>query len=472
MPPKYDIGVIGLAVMGANVSRNIARNGYKTIVYNRTPEKTREFLKNFGDEYLSGKENLHDFVAALEKPRKIILMIKAGEAVDFTISSILPFLEKDDILVDSGNSHFQGTIRRERELKAKKIHFFGVGVSGGEEGALKGPSIMPGGDKNAYIKHLAPIFEKIAARDFSGKPCTTYIGENGAGHYVKMVHNGIEYAVMQILAEVYDLLRKLSHFPASQIADVFAKLHQGKLESYLTEISVKILQKKDGDTSQYLLEKILDKAEQKGTGKWTVLDALDRGIALPTISEAVNARNISAQKELRVKLNTTYTSPSDSQNISYEELERILENAVSAAILSAYAQGYFLISEASREQNWNIDLAEISRIWQGGCILRAKVLQFLENAFRNAPEKYSHLFLFPEISEEIRESLPSLRKLVTIGAQGGVPLPCIMSALSYIENMCHARGSGNFLQGLRDFFGAHGFERIDREGKFHEKWGN
>ncbi len=492
MSEKYDIGLIGLAVMGANLARNLANNDHKTLVFNRTTKKTTEFVKEFGGENLQGAESLEEFVASLSAPRKIIIMIKAGNPVDMQIEALVPLLEKGDIVIDCGNSHWSDTVRREEHLKKKGILFFGTGVSGGEEGALNGPSIMPGGNKAAYQKYLAPIFESIAAKDFSEGKCVTWIGENGAGHYVKMVHNGIEYAVMQMLAEVYDMLRKLYSLKPPQMAEIFQNLHSGKLQSFLTEISIEILKKEDDLKKGYLIDTILDAAGQKGTGKWTVFDAVERGVAASSISEAVNARVISSQKDLRVQLSQQIspsyeviplgnpslqkrgTSPFEKGGLrgilSQKDFISLLEDAISAGMLSAYAQGYALISQAAQEQNWDINLAEISRIWQGGCIIRARILEFLNDTFRKSGSKTSQLLSLPEIAQEISASLPSMRMAVSTGIMGGVPLPALSSALSYLENIRNQEGSANFIQALRDNFGAHTFERNDQEGIFHADW--
>lgn len=471
---SYHVGLIGLAVMGANLARNMARNGFKTLVYNRTPEKTRAFISEFGSDYLQGSEDIGEFVKSLERPRKIILMVKAGEPVDIFLEKLLPHLESGDMVMDCGNSHYPDTVRREKMLRERGIHFFGVGVSGGEEGALNGPSIMPGGDREAYQEHIDALFQSIAAKDFGGGKCVTWIGENGAGHYVKMVHNGIEYAVMQLLAEVYDMLRKSYKLQPPQIREVFVHLHSGRLESFLTEISVKILEKRDDMGEGFLIDQILDKAGQKGTGKWTAIDAGERSVAVPSISEAVNARIISSHKSLRTQLSQTIGAGAYSENVSgvlsQQKFISALEGALSAGMLSAYAQGYALISTAARENNWSINLSEISRIWQGGCIIRAKILDFLHQTFEQSGQKDVHLLELPKIADEITATLPDLRSVVAHGVLSGIALPALSSSLSYLEGMRTSEGSANFLQGLRDFFGAHTFERRDRDGIFHADW--
>lgn len=470
MSSQYDIGMVGLGVMGGNLARNMSNNGSRVLGYERTPVKAQKFNEEFGSDTLQATADFEEFVNALGIPKKFFLLVPAGKIVDDVIERLLPYLHSGDIIIDGGNSHWPDTVRREQELKEKGVMFFGCGVSGGEEGALNGPSMMPGGDKDSYQKYLVPILKPIAAKDFSGGSCVTWIGQDGAGHYVKMVHNGIEYAVMQMLAEVYDMLRNLYGYTPSAIADIFEKLHSGKLESFLTEISIGILRKEDDQGDGYLLDKILDKAGQKGTGKWTVLDAIERGVAVPSISEAVNARIVSSQKDLRIELQKHISPATSGEKISVDEFGTFLEDAVSAGMLSAYSQGYSLISTAAKEQNWDIDLSEISRIWQGGCIIRAVILKFLHETFQKSQQKDAHLLQLPEIAEEITKALPAMRKVVATGMNGGVPVPVLSSGLAYLENMRQAQGSANFIQGLRDFFGAHTFERNDREGVFHAEW--
>lgn len=362
---KAQIGLIGLAVMGANLARNIASKDFDIIVYNRTKEKTAEFIKQYGNAHLSGEmQDLSNFVASIERPRKIIIMVQAGKPVDAVIEELLPYLDADDCIIDCGNSYYRDTIRREAYLAPKSIHFVGCGVSGGEEGALHGPSIMPGGSKENYVR-LRPILEAIAARDFNGQACVTHIGTGASGHFVKMVHNGIEYAVMQIMAESYDALRKLYGLSAPGIADIFEDYSKGKLGSYLFDISLKVLRKEDEfKKGESLVDYILDRAGQKGTGKWTAIDALERNVCVPTIAEAVFARNISANKKLRTELSTVFEEFHGKNLPPLNKFLPLLKNGLYASILSAYAQGYDLISQASREEGWDVNLAEVSRIWE------------------------------------------------------------------------------------------------------------
>jgi len=475
---KIDIGLIGLAVMGANLARNIANHEFKITVYNRTIDKTREFLDQYGSKNLTGAFDLKAFVESLEKPRKIIIMVKAGKPVDAVIESLLPLLEKEDIIIDCGNSYFKDTQKRFEFLKAQGLKFIGCGVSGGEEGALNGPSMMPGGDFESW-KSLKGIFESIAAKDFSGKPCVAYIGDNGAGHFVKMVHNGIEYGVMQMMAEAYDLLRSVYKLSAPEIGKIFEQYNKGKLKSYLFEISKVVLNKKDDlDSGKYLIDMILDQAAQKGTGKWTAIDALDRGITLSSITEAVFARTVSSQKEKRIKIAKIYEQKFENKNLQLlDNFIKELENALYAGMLSSYAQGYDLISTAAEEEGWKINLSEISRIWEGGCIIRADILNFLHKAYSNTPSRDAlqcvstkHLFEINKIKDDLKKSIPDLRKIVSFCAENSVPTPSLSTALSYFDSMTRENLPANFIQGLRDYFGAHTYERIDRDGSFHCEW--
>ena len=463
------LGVIGLGVMGANLARNAANHKIPTVVYNRTTEGMEKFIKEHGSDHLFGEKELSDFVSRLEKPRRILIMVKAGAPVDSVIEGLLPFLDKEDILIDGGNSNFNNTIRREKYLIEKGIHFMGMGVSGGEEGALNGPSIMPGGSVHAW-ESLKPLLESIAARDFDGGACVTHIGENGAGHYVKMVHNGIEYAVMQLMAEGYDILRSIYELSAGDIADIFDGYNQGKLKSFLFEIATTVLARKDDLTEGYLVDQILDQAGQKGTGRWTSIDGFERGVGIPSINAAVTARSLSAEKARRTMLADLYSErTTSSKKIPLEAFITQLENALYAGMLICYAQGYDLIQRASDEHEWNVNLSEISRIWEGGCIIRADLLNFLHKAYASA-QKPDHLFTIPNISEPLKQALPDLRELTEYAVQNQVPIPGLSSSLAYMDTLTSAHGSANFIQGLRDFFGAHTYERTDREGTFHTNW--
>lgn len=471
-----DVGLIGLAVMGGNLARNIASKQYNVVVYNRTAQVTQGFIQQYGSNNLTAAYTLEELVASLKRPRQIIIMVKAGEPVDAVINQLLPLLEPEDMMIDCGNSFFRDTIRRTAILAEKNIYFVGCGVSGGEEGALHGPSIMPGGDGKAY-KCIEPIFSAIAAKDFSGNPCVSHIGQDGAGHYIKMIHNAIEYGMMQIMAEAYEIFRSMYGLQADKISAIFAQLNKGKLNSYLFEITVEMLKKKDEFVADdFAINYILDRAEQKGTGKWTVQDALDRGVPLPTLTEAVFARAISAPLKLRVQMNAQYSSNNDTfaparadLTLTQEKIQTI-EQALYAAMITCYAQGFDLIHVAAREQNWQINLAEISRIWQGGCIIRARLLSDFQAAFIQTQFQDVHLYQIPFIQDSMQKAIPELRQLVAESTQQSIPIPCLSSALNYFDSITRAKLSANFIQGLRDFFGAHTYERIDREGKFHTKW--
>ena len=464
---KAQIGLIGLAVMGVNFARNLASKKISTVVYNRTTEKMEALIKEHGSEYLFGEADLENFINSIEKPRKIILLIKAGPAVDALIKSLTPLLDKGDTIIDFGNSNYHDTKRRFEALEKDGLNFFGCGISGGEEGALHGPSLMPGGTESIWDS-LRPILEPVAAKDFQGSPCVTYVGHGPAGHYVKMVHNGIEYGIMQIIAEAYEVLRSVYSLEAPQIADIFNKLNQGKLNSYLVEIAAKIFAQKDEFQVEYTIDYILDKAGQKGTGAWTSLDALERGVAVPTIAEAVFARVISSDKLLRKELNEVYKVASNKPEIKLEEFVGMLESGLYAANIIIYSQGLDLITKTNAEENWSINLAEITRIWQGGCIIRAKLLDLIHREYKLMQEE--HMLLLPEIIEELKENIDNLRKLTVYLAHNSIPSHCLSSTLSYFDGITRDKGSANVIQGLRDYFGAHTYERIDKEGSFHTQW--
>jgi len=468
---KSDFGLIGLGVMGQNLARNVASHGYKASVYNRSYDKTKSFLAEFGEEDFSGYKKYRQFVQSIKRPRKIMIMVKAGAPVDYVIADIKPYLQKGDVVIDGGNSFYKDTQRRTVELKKKGIHFVGCGVSGGEEGALKGPSLMPGGSKAAW-KTIKPIITKIAAKDFSGGPCVTHVGPDGAGHYVKMVHNGIEYGVMQLMAETYALLRRVYGLSALEISKIFAKYNKGKLDSFLFDIAVPVLAKEcePGKDSSCLIYSILDKASNKGTGKWASIDALDRGVAVPSITQAVYARYISTEKNVRVKLEKKYTHKHTMKKMSQKTFEKLLEDALYAASISIFAQGYDLITKAAAEEKWDIDLVEVSRIWEGGCIIRAKMLKVFRDAYSRNRNKQQHLLLLPAVEKLMKVHASKLRKLVGEATASGIALPGFGSSLFYFESMTEERLPANFIQGLRDYFGAHTYERIDMKGSFHTDW--
>ncbi len=473
---QSSIGVIGLAVMGANLARNFASRNIHTSVFNRTYEKTETLLKEHGNDYLHGFPELKDFVNSLEKPRRVLLMVQAGQAVDDVITQLAPLLEKDDIIIDGGNSDYHDTIRRTKNLEPTGLHFVGMGVSGGEEGALKGPSIMPGGTDHSWTA-LRPLLEKIAARDFDGNACVSHIGTDGAGHYVKMIHNGIEYAIMEIMSEIYDSLRKFNHLDAKEISDIFAKLHDGKLKSFLFEIAVPVLAQKDNVGEGFLIDKILDKAGQKGTGAWTVVDGALRGIPVSAVAQAVFARSTSAQKDLRLKLGTQYKKLKDQTTAEIPtaktpitaELINILEQALYCAVMLCYAEGLFLIKNTAREQQWKIDPSEVCRIWQGGCIIRSELLITLTKIYTSNPA-IEHLLLAPEMQTIVEENIVSLRRIASDSVRLGLPMPSLVATVNSFDALTSGELPANLIQGLRDYFGAHTFERKDQKGIFHFNW--
>lgn len=463
-----NIGIIGLAVMGQNIARNIESRGYSVSVYNRTFSKTEKFIDEYGSKTMQGFETLEKFVASLKTPRKVLVMVKAGAAVDAVLKQLIPLLDKKDIVIDGGNEWYKNTIHREKVIKEQGIHFMGCGISGGEEGALHGPSMMPGGTEEAW-QQVQPIFEAIAAKDFDDGACVMHIGTDGAGHFVKMVHNGIEYAIMQMIAEAYQLLKDAYQMTPADMADVFIQFNQGRLSSFLFEIAIPILQKQDADGTS-LLEKILDTAGQKGTGRWTGIEALSLGVEASTIVQAVHARVSSSQKEQRIILAEHFQKPQlILPTLSQEHFITALEAALYGSILVSYSQGYELIQAAAKEYSWNINLSEVTRIWQGGCIIRAEVLKTLQQAFLTDPNK--HLLTIDSIQNELSACLPHMRSVVSIATQIGVPVYCLGSALTSFESATSARTSANMIQGLRDFFGAHTYQRIDIEGIFHTEWG-
>jgi 6-phosphogluconate dehydrogenase len=386
------------------------------------------------------------------------------------VHDLSKYLQKDDIIIDGGNSHYKETKRRIEELKVKKILYLGCGVSGGEEGALKGPSLMPGGSKKAWVSSKK-LLQSIAAKDFAGGPCVTYLGPGGAGHFVKMVHNGIEYAVMELMAETYALLRRMFLLDPREVSKIFNKFNRSKLASYLFEIAVPVLAEGDelNNDSCCLIYSILDRASQKGTGKWASTDALDRGVAVPSITAAVFARYMSAEKKVRVRLGKKYLTPKIKHKLKLKRFIAILENALYAAMISSYAQGYDLIQKASEQEKWNIDLSEVSRIWEGGCIIRAQLLNVLHHAYNK--KKDEPVLCFPSIVELMERNRKDFREIVHVASENGIPVPGFASSLYYFEEMTSPQLPANFIQGLRDYFGAHTYERIDSKGSFHTNWG-
>ncbi|MBD3858771.1 NADP-dependent phosphogluconate dehydrogenase [Bacillus sp. 28A-2] len=465
---KQQIGVVGLAVMGKNLALNIESRGFSVSVYNRSSSKTEEFLQESTGKNVVGTYSIEEFVQSLETPRKILLMVKAGAATDATIQSLLPHLEKGDILIDGGNTYYKDTQRRNQELAESGIHFIGTGVSGGEEGALKGPSIMPGGQKEAH-ELVKPILEAISAK-VDGEPCTTYIGPDGAGHYVKMVHNGIEYGDMQLISESYFILKHVAGLSAEELHEVFSEWNKGELDSYLIEITADIFTKVDEETNQPLVDVILDKAGQKGTGKWTSQSSLDLGVPLPIITESVFARYISAMKDERVEASKLIQGPEPTQ--SADDKQALIEAVRKALFMSkicSYAQGFAQMKAASDEYNWDLKYGEIAMIFRGGCIIRAAFLQQIKEAYDRNPE-LKNLLLDPYFKDIVESYQSSLRKVISLAVEQGVPVPSFSSALAYFDSYRTAVLPANLIQAQRDYFGAHTYERTDKEGTFHTEW--
>ena len=467
---KQQIGVVGMAVMGRNLALNIESRGYSVSIFNRSSSKTDEVITLHPDKKLVPTYTVEEFVNSLEKPRRILLMVKAGEATDKTIQSLLPHLDKGDILIDGGNTFFQDTIRRNEMLANSGINFIGTGVSGGEEGALKGPAIMPGGQKDAYDL-VAPILEEIAAKADDGAPCVTYVGPNGAGHYVKMVHNGIEYGDMQLIAESYDILRRVGGLTVEETAEVFKSWNTGELDSYLIEITADILTKKDPETGKPMVEVIMDTAGNKGTGKWTSQSALDLGVPLPLITESVFARYISTLKEER-EVASKELSPIKVPELSNTEKQALIESVRKGLYFSkimSYAQGFAQMRVASEEFDWKLNYGEIAKIFRAGCIIRAQFLQKITDAFERDPELKNLLLdkYFLYVTESYQEAV---REVVVTAVQAGIPVPTFSSALAYYDSYRSEVLPANLIQAQRDYFGAHTYNRVDKPGVFHFEW--
>ncbi|MEU0807637.1 MULTISPECIES: NADP-dependent phosphogluconate dehydrogenase [unclassified Streptomyces] len=463
------IGVTGLAVMGRNLARNFARNGYTVAVHNRTPARTRSLIEEFGHEgSFVPAEKPADFVAALERPRRLMIMVKAGGPTDAVIDEFVPLLDPGDIVIDGGNAHFEDTRRREAALREQGIHFVGTGVSGGEEGALHGPSIMPGGSVEAYAA-LGPMLEKISAH-VDGEPCCTHIGSDGAGHFVKMVHNGIEYADMQLIAEAYDLLRRAAGRTPAQIADIFRRWNTGVLDSYLIEITAEVLAHTDGETGKPFVDIVADAAEQKGTGRWTVQTALDVAAPVPGIAEAVFARSLSGHTELRAAARQL-TGP-QVPAAAGQDADRLVdqvEQALYASKIVSYAQGWNMIQAAAEQFGWDIDLGAVAKIWRGGCIIRAGFLGEIRSAYAADPALPT-LLADERFSRQLGEAQDAWRAVVTTAVQGSIPTPGFSASLAYYDALRADRLPAALIQAQRDFFGAHTYQRVDREGTFHTEW--
>ncbi len=466
------VGLIGLGVMGENLALNIERNGFPIAIFNRTTEKVDQFVNGAGKgKSIVGCHDPKSFIQALERPRKIILLVKAGDAVDKTIDSIKPYLDKGDIIIDGGNSHFQDTRRREKALSSEGFFLIGSGVSGGEEGALLGPSLMPGGNKQAY-EEIRPIWEAIAAKVNDG-PCVTYLGPDGAGHFVKMVHNGIEYGDMQLIAEVYDVLKRGLNLSAKEIADIFAEWNKGFLDSFLIEITYQILAVRDPETGKPLVDEIVDKAGQKGTGKWTGEIALDLGVPIPTIDAALTARQLSAMKDERVQA-AKILKFDNAGKTTINEPQRLIDalrDALYSSKICSYAQGMALIAQGSKEYAWNINLAECARIWKGGCIIRAKLLELIREAFSRS-EPARNLLIDPDFAKFLINSQQNWRHATTTAQLLGIPVPALTASLSYYDSYRSANLPQNLTQAQRDFFGAHTYELVGKPelGFVHSDW--
>jgi len=463
------IGIIGLGVIGQNLALNIANKGYPVAVYNRTPVKTDEFIKTSGKAAgVIGAYSLQDLVEQLEKPRKIMLMVKAGRAVDAVIESLQPFLEPGDVIIDGGNSYFEDTERRHEMLSQQGLKYLGAGVSGGEEGALRGPSIMPGGHPDAW-NEVSEIFTAAAGKAHDGDPCVAYLGPGGSGHYVKMVHNGIEYAIMQLIAEAYDILYRGVGLTHDELSQLFSAWNEGKLSSYLIEITSEILAATDEITGGPILSVILDKANQKGTGKWTSQNALDLGAATHTINAAVSSRIISGMKKTRGQASQLLNGPKAVFKGDHQQIIDASREALFAAMIIAYAQGFNLMTLASEEYSYYLDMGRIAKIWRAGCIIRADLLDQIMQAYDRNNE-LAHLLIDKTFAEIIIRRQGALRYVISSAISMGIPVPAFSSALAYYDSLRTDRLPANLIQAQRDYFGAHTYQRVDKEGVFHTNW--
>lgn len=468
--PRATVGLTGLAVMGSNLARNIARHGHTIAVHNRTVAKMTSMLEAHGDEGdFVGCESLEDFVAAIEQPRVVLVMVKAGPGTDAVIDDLVPLLDEGDIVVDCGNTHYTDTVRREEALAEHGIHFVGTGVSGGEEGALNGPSIMVGGTDEAY-ERLGPILESIAA-EAEGEKCCAHVGVGGAGHFVKMVHNGIEYADMQLIAESYDLLRSVGDLEPAAVADVFADWNEGDLESFLIQMTADVLRHVDAGTGKPFVDVVADAAEQKGTGRWTVQNALELGVPVTGIAEATFARSLSGHTKQRAAAREVFsTSPEDhTVDVDHEQFVDDVRAALYASKVVAYAQGFDQIAVGAEENGWEIDLGQVASIWRAGCIIRARFLGRITEAYADEPD-LTTLLTTPYFADAVKDGVDAWRRVVSTAAQAGVPVPAFGSSLSYFDGLRRERLPAALIQGLRDNFGAHTYRRVDKEGVFHTSW--
>ncbi|OEU94502.1 6-phosphogluconate dehydrogenase [Streptomyces abyssalis] len=471
MSTSAHIGVTGLAVMGRNLARNFARNGYTVALHNRTVSRTRDLVRDFSDEgSFVAAESAEEFVAALERPRRLVIMVKAGGPTDAVIDEFAALLEPGDVIIDGGNAHYADTRRREKALRERGLHFVGAGISGGEEGALHGPSIMPGGSADAY-ESLRPMLESIAAKAPDGTPCTTHVGPDGAGHFVKMVHNGIEYADMQLIGEAYHLLRDVAGYSPARIAETFREWNTGRLDSYLIEITAEVLSHDDAATGEPFVDVVADQAEQKGTGRWTVQTALDLGVPVSGIAEAVFARSLSGHADLRSA--STHLPGPAAAPLAPDDAERFaekVEQALYASKITSYAQGWNMISSGSQEYGWDIDPGAVAAIWRAGCIIRAVFLDRIRAAFAARPDLPT-LLADDRFAKEIGEAQGDWRSVVATAAGHGIPVPGFSAALASYDALRSPRLPASLTQGQRDFFGAHTYRRTDRPGTFHTLWG-
>ncbi|AMV62277.1 6-phosphogluconate dehydrogenase, decarboxylating [Pediococcus damnosus] len=466
---KPQIGVVGMAVMGKNLALNIESRGYTVAIYNRTGSKTEKVVSDHPEKHLVPSYTIADFVNSLEKPRRIMMMVKAGKATDAVIAQLLPHLDKGDVLIDGGNTFFEDTMRRNAELDNSGINFIGTGVSGGELGALEGPSMMPGGQKEAYDL-VAPIFEKMAAKAEDGTPCVTYIGPNGAGHYVKMIHNGIEYGDEELIDESYNLLRNMVGLSVDEIADTFSEWNKGELDSYLIEITADILTRKDDlGSGKPIVDLIMDKGGNKGTGKWSSQNALELGVPQSLITESVYARYISVLKDERLAASKVLPKPEGKVSFDKDEVIEKIRQALYFSKIMSYAQGFEQMKVASKHYDWDLQFGEIAKIWRAGCIIRAGFLQNITDAFDKDPELNNLLLddYFKDIAKKYQESV---RDIVGLAVKSGVPIPGFSAAISYYDSYRSAVLPANLLQAQRDYFGAHTYERVDREGTYHFPW--
>lgn len=464
--PIYDFGLIGLGTMGNNLLLNMADHGFEVAGYDKDLEKVKVLANEKGDIYAA--ETIEDFVNSLEKPRKIMLLVPAGKIVDYVLADLLPLVDEGDIIMDGGNSYFKDTERRQTECEKHGHYFLGIGISGGAEGARRGPSMMPGGNKKAYDK-VKPILEAVAAK-VGKQPCVTYLGEGSVGNYVKMVHNGIEYGLMQILAEAYDVMKRGLGMTNDEIGDAFTDWNDKELQSFLVEITARIFRVEDQETGKDVLDLILDKGKQKGTGKWTSQDALDVGVPIPTIDLAVIARAISAFKQDRVAASEILTGPETVIKKDKKAYIRRLKNATLFSFLVTYAQGMDLLKHASVEYKYNLDLEGVAKIWRGGCIIRAKMLEDFRRAYKKDAD-LANLLVDAGIAKKVNKTQKDTRTVIADSVKAGIPLPCIGACLAYFDSYRTARLPMNLTQAQRDFFGSHTYERLDKEGIFHTEWG-